>query len=103
MLIKYSVKYIEIYFNLKLTFHSVCTVCRCNDCDRDSPCTVCSAMDGNTLSTYLKHRLRLQSKSQYKLTAKATASAPVPVLDVADPVPSPDRSVSLTYPCCSAR
>ena len=55
-------------------------------------------MDDATLFTYLKHKISLQHKLQNKRKAKAIPSTPVPVHDVADTVPSPDRSMSPVPP-----
>ena len=71
-------------------FHSVCIVCRGNDCDRDNLCSECTAVDDATLTAYLKHKLSLQRKLHNKHKAKDLTSTPAPVHDVVDPVMSSD-------------
>ena len=84
--------------SLTFDFHTVCSFCRDNDCDDGHPCDQCTAVDVATCNVYLKHRASLKTKRQYKAKAKAAAALPVHVPDVADSVPSPDRSVSPAPP-----
>ena len=65
--------------SLTYDFHSVCSVCRGNDCDCNHPCDECSNVDAETLNAYLKHKTTLQRKLQCKRKAKAQP-APLPIV-----------------------
>ena len=67
-------------------------------CDNDHPCEQRTAVDVATRNVYLKHRASLKTKHQYKAKPKAAVALPVHVPDVADSVPSPDRSASPALP-----